>query len=280
MPIDKSRPSQEQPWENGWAPDSSRAPGTRRLWLAGGLAVATIVACVTAIALNDKPVDDEKAAAREGQTLSDDETAGGLISFASPSASTSPTPTTGKNSTSPSPKTSPSASSSPKPQGSSTPHAPTAPSASPTKKPAAPKPTSIRRSVRSVNYPDRYWHVSNGVVRLDEPRGSESREDSTFTVVAGLTDSSCYSFRTSDGDYLRHRDFILRAERNDGSTLFRKDATFCSVPSTYSDAVMLESVNYPGRFLRHQNFTLRLDPYGYNTSSRSDFSFRVVAALG
>ncbi|MER6954845.1 AbfB domain-containing protein [Streptomyces sp. NPDC000618] len=240
---------------------------------------------MTAIALNDKPVDDEKAAAREGQTLSDDETAGGLISFATPSASASSTPTAGKSGTSvsASPKTSASASasSSPKPQGSSTPHTSAAPSASPTKKPADPKPTSIRRSVRSVNYPDRYWHVSNGVVKLDEPRGSESRADSTFTVVAGLTNSSCYSFRTSDGDYLRHRNFVLRAEGNDGSTLFKQDATFCSVPSSsYSDAVMLESVNYPGRFLRHQNFALRLDPYGYNTSNRSDFSFRVVAALG
>ncbi|MGW2047619.1 AbfB domain-containing protein [Streptomyces sp. NPDC001858] len=245
---------------------------------------------MTAIALNDKPVDEEKAAAREGQTLSDDETAGGLISFATPTSSASPmsTSTSAQSSTSasPSPKTSASASSSasssPTPQGSSTPGASTPPSASPTNKPADPKPpTSIRRSVRSVNYPDRYWHVSNGVVKLDEPRGSESRADSTFTVVAGLTDSSCYSFRTSDGDYLRHRNFVLRAERNDGSTLFKKDATFCSVPSSsYSDAVMLESVNYPGRFLRHQNFALRLDPYGYNTSGRSDFSFRVVAALG
>ncbi|MFI5469504.1 AbfB domain-containing protein [Streptomyces cacaoi] len=278
MPDNKSRPSQEQPWENGWAPDTSRAPGTRRLWLAGGLAVATIVACVTAIALNDKPVDD-KSGARQGQPLSDEETEGGLISFATPSASGSTTPA-GKKSTSASASASPKTSSSPEAQGSSTPHAPASPAASPTTKPSTPKPAATQRSVRSVNYPDRYWHVSGGLVKLDQVGGSESREDSTFTVVKGLADSSCSTFVTADGKYLRHRDFVLRAERNDGSTLFKQDATFCAVPSSYSSgAVMLESVNYPGRFLRHKNFALRLDAYGYGSNHREDFSFNLVDGL-
>lgn len=279
MPENKSRPSQEEPWENGWAPDSSRAPGTRRLWLAGGLAVATVVACVTAIALNDKPAD-ETSQARQGQTLSDDETqGGGLISFATPSASASATPT-GHQSTSASPSASPSASSSPRPQGSSSPGTSAAPSAKPTKNPADPGPSTVRRSVEAVNYPDRYWHVSGGLVKLDAPRGPQSREDSTFDVVRGLSDGSCYSFRTAGGAYLRHRDFVLRAEGNDGSSLFSQDATFCAVPSPVSGAVMLRSVNYPDRMLRHSNFQLRLDPYGYNTANRQDFSFRVVAGLG
>ncbi|MGW2616518.1 AbfB domain-containing protein [Streptomyces sp. NPDC001500] len=281
MPINKSRPSQEEPWENGWAPDSSRAPGTRRLWLAGGLAVATIVACVTTIALNDRPVDD-KSAARQGQTLADDETeGGGLISFATPSAGTSSTPTGhGNGSPSASPSTSPSVSSSPRPQGSSSPDASTRPAPKPTKKPADPGPTVVRRSVQAVNYPDRYWHVSQGLVRLDAPGGSESRADSTFDVVKGLANGSCYSFRTADGAYLRHRNFVLRAERNDGSGLFAQDATFCVSRSSYGDTVMFQSVNYPDRMLRHKDFGLRLDPYGYNTTNRQDFMFRLVDGLG
>ncbi|WP_327314249.1 AbfB domain-containing protein [Streptomyces sp. NBC_01235] len=134
--------------------------------------------------------------------------------------------------------------------------------------------------MQAVNYPDRYWHVSDGLVKLDAPRGSESREDSTFTVVKGLSNSSCYTFMTHDGTYLRHRDFVLRAERNDGSTLFKQDATFCPGYSGYSGAVMLQSVNYPNYALRHKNFQLRLDPYGYNTTNRADFSFRLVDPLG
>ncbi|MER6416475.1 AbfB domain-containing protein [Streptomyces humidus] len=122
--------------------------------------------------------------------------------------------------------------------------------------------------------------MSDGQVKLDAPRGAESRSDSTFAVVKGLSNGSCYSFRTAGGDYLRHRNFVLRAERNDGSTLFSQDATFCVARSSYSDAVMFQSVNYPDRMLRHQNFGLRLDPYGYNTTNRQDFMFRLVGGLG
>jgi len=42
---------------------------------------------------------------------------------------------------------------------------------------------------------------------------------------------------------------------------------------------MLTSVNYPNYALRHKNFQLRLDPYGYNTTNRKDFLFRLVAPL-
>jgi hypothetical protein len=250
--------------------------------LAGGLAVATVVACVTAIALNDRPVDDRSAAGRP-QTLSDDETAGGLISFATPSGSGSPTPT-GKQHTSasasPSASPSPSASSSPRPHSSSSPGVSAAPSAHGPGKPSGPPTSADERSVQAVNYPDRYWHVSGSLVKLDVPGGSESREDSTFHVVSGLSDNSCISFATRDGRYLRHRNFVLRADYNDGSSLYQQDATFCPGYSGERGAVLLYSANYPNYALRHKDFGLRLDPYGYNTTNRSDFSFRLVSPLG
>ncbi|MGW1036461.1 AbfB domain-containing protein [Streptomyces antibioticus] len=278
MPRETSRPPREEPWENGWAPDTSRAPGTRRLWLAGALAVATVAACVTAITLNDEPAG-EATDARGGKALSDDET-GGLISFATPSADASPSDGDGKG-PKPSETASPSAgghSASPRPQGSPSARA-SASAPSPAGKPSASVPASADRSVSSVNYPDRYWHIGDGLVRLDPVRGSESRQDSTFTVVKGLADSACYSFATADGTYLRHRDFVLRSERSDGSSLFRQDATFCARSSPYSGAVMLESVNYPGRYLRHQNFRIRLDPYQDSDLFRMDASFFLVAGL-
>ncbi|MFJ8105160.1 AbfB domain-containing protein [Streptomyces sp. NPDC096132] len=284
MPKNKSRPPQEQPWENGWAPDTSRAPGTRRLWLAGALAVATVVACVTAIVVNDRD-SEGRSDAREGQTLSDDASSDGLISFATPSVSGSPSASTagkGDKSASPSASSSASASASASAQdddSSPSPHSSGKASASPTKKPSDPTPTSYERSVQSVNYPDRYWHLSSDQVKLDAPRGSESREDSTFTVVKGLTDSACFSFKTSDGKYLRHRNFVLRADRNDGSSLFQQDATFCSRASSYSGAVMLESVNYPGRYLRHKDFQIRLDSYQNSSLFQADSAFRFVAGL-
>lgn len=276
MPENKSRPSQDQPWETGWAPDTSRAPGTRRLWLAGVMAVATIVACITAIALSEREPDKESSAespSTENTTLP------GLISFATPSKTT---PSEGKSGLSTdrpttrapgqqhatTPKPAPEPSKSPSHEGSS-----------PT---AAPKPpaTTTWRSVRSVNYPDRYWQVSDGHVRLDRVHGSESREDSTFRQVKGLANSSCYSFATQDGRYLRHRAFVLRAERNDGSSLFGQDATFCPrASSSHSGATMLESVNYPGYFLRHRDFVVRLERFEYSSLYLSDSSFRLVGGL-
>ncbi|MFJ1734458.1 AbfB domain-containing protein [Streptomyces sp. NPDC088254] len=143
----------------------------------------------------------------------------------------------------------------------------------------APRPASNRKSVQSVNYPDRYWRASGGLVRLEQSGGSEFREDASFDVVAGLSNGSCYSFRTADGTYLRHRNFVLRAERNDGSNLFSQDATFCPNWSPYSGSMTLRSVNYPDRALRHRNMELRLDQYGYNSSGGEDFAFRLVDGL-
>ncbi|MFJ5994574.1 AbfB domain-containing protein [Streptomyces sp. NPDC092370] len=278
MSEKKSRPPQDRPWESGWAPDTTRAPGTRRLWLAGALALATITACATAITvMNREPVEPEHRAA-EPTTLSSS-APGGLISFATPSkggtqeagagrghASPSPTPTTGAPSAAPSPEP---AKKSPKP--------PKASSGSP-KPPKTP--ASHGTSIRSVNFPDRYWRVREGYVRLERiGSGSEQREDATFQRVTGLADSSCYSFTTADGRYLRHRSFVLVANTNDGSSLFRQDATFCPRSWSPSGPVALESVNYPGRFLRHRDFRLRLDPYENSHLYRSDVSFRMVAGL-
>lgn len=277
MSESKSRPPQDRPWESGWAPDTTRAPGTRRLWLAGTLALATITACVTAITVMDSQSGEPESRAAEPSTLSSS-APGGLISFATPSkggtekpggdrAEPSPTPTTSASSASPSPTT----------PEKKAPKPPTT-SPAPSKKPKPPSSHGI--SIRSVNFPDRYWRVRDGYVRLDHiGSGPGQREDATFQRVAGLADSSCFSFATADGRYLRHRSFVLVANSNDGSSLFRKDATFCPRYWSGSGTLTLESVNFPGRFLRHRNFQLRLDPYENSHLYRSDSSFQLVAGL-
>ncbi|GAB2738572.1 AbfB domain-containing protein [Streptomyces bullii] len=277
MPENKSRPPQDRPWESGWAPDTTRAPGTRRLWLAGALAVATIAACATSIAVLDSR--SEQGAPPSAVPTAVHTTVPGLISFASPSKAGTPKPGGTKDRPSPSPTTSePSArETSAKPS--------TAPTTSPAgeRGSASPQlPSTTGTSLRSVNYPDRYWHLRDGYVRLDRiGSGTEQREDATFHRVRGLADSSCYSFVTADGRYLRHRNFVLLRDSDDGSPLFRQDATFCPRPSPFhSGAVMLESVNYRGRFLRHQNFQLRLDPYQNTALYQADSAFRMVPGLG
>ncbi|MEU2772020.1 AbfB domain-containing protein [Streptomyces sp. NPDC007162] len=301
------QPPPHPQWENGWGPDSSRAPGTRRLWMAGTLAIATVVACVTAIAVSHHTPDQASAPPPTGAAL---DNGPGLLSFASPTTSggaTQPKGTSGMSSAI--------TSGSPSASATDAQHGADGPKASP----SAAKPSASsaaggssggtaggagsaggsggsggssggsggsgtqtgagRISVRSVNYPDRYWHVSDSYVKLDAPSGSESRADSSFTLVKGLANSSCYSFRMSDGRYLRHRNFVLRAMSNDGSSLFQQDATFCPQKTASSNDVLFQSVNYPNYALRHKNFQLYLDPYDYNTTNRQDFYFDLVDGL-
>ncbi|MFJ5306211.1 AbfB domain-containing protein [Streptomyces sp. NPDC088350] len=286
MPDSSPPPSPNSPWENGWTPDSSRAPGTRRLWLAGALALTTVLTCVAAIAVMDKS-PDEAARTKEADPTAAVGTDGpGLLSYASPSKKSTPTPDEHTPASPKAPSTSTAAAEhsskpsakAPSPSKSTSSHGGSSSSGS-SGSSGSSSSSAAWKSVRSVNYPDRYWQVNGDYVKLNPIGSAAARRAATFKLVKGLANSSCYSFATADGSYLRHRDFILRAERNDGSPLFKQDATFCPRPSSYPGAVMLESVNYPGRFLRHQNFQLKLDRYQNSGLYQQDSAFRLVDGL-
>ncbi|MFI6453970.1 glycoside hydrolase family 43 protein [Streptosporangium amethystogenes] len=137
-----------------------------------------------------------------------------------------------------------------------------------------------KRSLRSVNFPDRYVRHLDQLGRIDPVSSSstaQTKQDATFTVVPGLADPNCSSFAGADGRYLRHWDFRIRLDANDGSTTFKQDATFCAKPGSASGSVSLESYNYPGRYLRHYNYELRVDLYQNSDTFRADSSFTVAA---
>jgi non-reducing end alpha-L-arabinofuranosidase len=83
------------------------------------------------------------------------------------------------------------------------------------------------------------------------------KADATWTVRAGLANPSCVSFesRTIPGDFIRHQNFQLFRQANDGSTLFQNDATFCPVAGNNGQGTSFMSVNFPTRFIRHFDFT-------------------------
>jgi RNA polymerase sigma factor (sigma-70 family) len=115
--------------------------------------------------------------------------------------------------------------------------------------PATPSPAALRLgriSFEPVDAAGRFLTVAGnrGVLASD-------RRGSTFEVVRGLADAACYSFRTGDGRVLRHASFRLRADRDEGTTLFKRDATFCVRPGASAGSVSLESANYPRYFVRH-----------------------------
>jgi hypothetical protein len=141
-------------------------------------------------------------------------------------------------------------------------------------------PTHTNRSLQSVNFSGRYAAVRSDSLGYLDPVTSSSttavKQSATFTIVPGLADSTCYSFRDSSGRYLRHKDYRIRFDANNGTATFHKDATYCARPGSAAGSVSLESFNYPGRYLRHYYYELRIDPFQNTATFRADSSFRAV----
>lgn len=86
-------------------------------------------------------------------------------------------------------------------------------------------------SFQSKNYPSSYLRHQNGRIKLKDSTKDDSqlfKEDATFRRVPGLADSSGVSFESYNypGNYLRHREGHLWVEPNDGTLLFKLEATF------------------------------------------------------
>jgi hypothetical protein len=87
------------------------------------------------------------------------------------------------------------------------------------------------------------------------------RADATFTVRKGLADSRCFSFESvnSPRNFLRHQNYTLSLQGNDGSALFAQDATFCPVAGRKAGTMVFRAHNYPDRYLRERNDQIFLD---------------------
>ncbi|MGA5303192.1 sigma-70 family RNA polymerase sigma factor [Nucisporomicrobium flavum] len=135
-----------------------------------------------------------------------------------------------------------------------------------------------RVSLESATSAGRFVAVTGdqGVLATIGP-GSDAatRERTTLMAEPGLADASCFSFRRPDGRYLRHSSFRLRLSADEGTVLFRRDATFCGRDGFVADSVALESFNYRGFFLRHVGDQLWIDQFDGSDAFRADGSFRV-----
>merc|ERR1712227_1132186 len=130
-------------------------------------------------------------------------------------------------------------------------------------------------SFESVNFPGHFLHHQGFRIFLHEYEDSDLyRDDSTFEFVApNCGDAEGYgyfSFRSVNypDRYLRHKNFELWLDENDGSDLFDKDTTF----SLAGDAVRFRSLNYPSKALRHRNFEFFADDV---EEGNQDFEFYI-----
>jgi hypothetical protein len=133
---------------------------------------------------------------------------------------------------------------------------------------------------------DRYIRHQNDQAVTSVITSSSSsldKSDATWVVHSGLASSSCVSFESKNypGDYLRHQNFQVYRQHNDGSSQFTADATFCPQSGKSGQGTSLASYNYPDRFLRHYNNTVYIasnggsNAFDSTTSWASDVSWAV-----
>jgi hypothetical protein len=81
------------------------------------------------------------------------------------------------------------------------------------------------------------------------------KQQASWTVRTGLGNSACFSFESTDtaGSYIRHYNFELLLNANDGTEQFYEDATFCPQAGLNGQGNSFRSWSYPTRYFRHYN---------------------------
>jgi hypothetical protein len=152
-------------------------------------------------------------------------------------------------------------------------------------------PLDQTRSLRvtTPGFTDRYVRHQNGLARTDIVTAASSallKADATFVIRRGLADPTCFSLESRNfaGNFLRHADFRVRLGANDGTDLFRRDATFCAQPGLSAGSVRLASVNELGTSIRHYAEEVWVassggaHPYDNPVSYAEDVSWAVAPA--
>ncbi len=98
------------------------------------------------------------------------------------------------------------------------------------------------------------------ITQITTGSSAAAEADATWIVQAGLAKSSCVSFEAANdpGEYLRHYDFELYLDPDDGSSQFASDATFCPQPGNSGQGYSFQSVNYPNMYIRHYDYVVYL----------------------
>ena len=79
------------------------------------------------------------------------------------------------------------------------------------------------------------------------------KKQASWIVRTGLGNAGCFSFesKNSPNSFIRHSDFQLHVDANDGSKLFSEDATFCPQLSLNGKGTSFRSWSIPTHWWRH-----------------------------
>lgn len=116
--------------------------------------------------------------------------------------------------------------------------------------------SSISLKATTPGYTDRSLAHSGSTVNTQVVSSSSTtllKRQATWVVRSGLANSGCVSFESKDsaGSYLRHYNFVLQVQANDGSKAFKEDATFCPQTGFTGQGSSIRAWGYPTRWIRH-----------------------------
>jgi hypothetical protein len=115
---------------------------------------------------------------------------------------------------------------------------------------------AVTLHVTTSGYTNRYIaHSGSDVIStpVSSSSSTSAKNQATWTVRQGLSNSNCFSFESVDtpGSFIRHYAFQLKLNANDRSKQFSEDATFCTQPGLTGSGTTFRSWSYPLRFVRH-----------------------------
>ncbi|KAF2256128.1 carbohydrate-binding module family 42 protein [Trematosphaeria pertusa] len=118
--------------------------------------------------------------------------------------------------------------------------------------------SSISLRATTAGYTTRYLAHTGATMNTQVVSSSSStalKQQASWTVRAGLGNSACFSFESRDtaGSYIRHYNFELQLNANDGTKQFHEDATFCPQAGLNGQGNAIRSWSYPTRYFRHYN---------------------------
>ncbi|OOF89866.1 carbohydrate-binding module family 42 protein [Aspergillus carbonarius ITEM 5010] len=149
---------------------------------------------------------------------------------------------------------------------------------------------TISLRVTTPGYTTRYIAHTDTTVNTQVVSSSSStdlKEEASWKVVTGLAYSGCFSFESVDtpGSYIRHYNFALLLNANDGTKQFHEDATFCPQAALNGEGTSLRSWSYPTRYFRHFDDVLYaasnggLQTFDATASFNNDVSFEIYTGF-
>jgi hypothetical protein len=121
--------------------------------------------------------------------------------------------------------------------------------------------SSISLRATTAGYTTRYIAHTGSTINSQVVSSSSTtalKQQASWTVRTGLGNSACFSFESKDtpGSYIRHYNFELQLNANDGTKQFHEDATFCPQAGLNGQGNSIRSWGYPTCYFRHYNNVL------------------------